>query len=162
MNTPTDERLARQVAQVTGTFEHVLLGRSPTSVGVVADADWMVVHVHEPLSAVERRLAADAEGAVRVRDFHRYLFESSVDSLLRHVQNATGVHFRGAIAHVDLATGSVLKTLSTRAEIDLFLLGQGLPVLGVPVNAHLHAYGSTVAVGNGAARGRVPEGSANH
>ena len=130
MNSPAYDRLARQVAHATGSFEHVLLGRSPTSVSVVADGGWMVVHVHEPFTAAERRLAADAGGAARVREFHRYLFENSLDALLRHV----------------------LKTFTTQTDVDLFLLGRGLPALGVPVNAHLHANGTMATSGNGAAR----------
>ena len=43
------------------------------------------------------------------------------------------------IAHVDTATGSVLKTLATSTEVDLFLLGAGVPALGVPVNDHRRA-----------------------
>jgi|688.fasta_scaffold294043_1 uncharacterized protein YbcI len=133
------DRLARQVAHAAGTFEHLLLGRSPTSVSVVATRDWMVVNLHEPFSGVERRLAADAAGADRVRNFHHYLFQHAVDSFIEHVREATGVQLRGAMAHVDVDTGSVLKTFTTHPDVDLFLFGQGLPTLGVPVDAHLHA-----------------------
>jgi uncharacterized protein YbcI len=133
------DRLARQVAHAAGTFEHLLLGRSPTSVSVVATRDWMVVNLHEPFSGVERRLAADAAGADRVRNFHHYLFQHAVDSFIEHVREATGVQIRGAMAHVDVDTGSVLKTFTTHPDVDLFLFGQGLPTLGVPVDAHLHA-----------------------
>jgi uncharacterized protein YbcI len=146
------ERLARTVAHVAASFEHVLLGRSPTSISVVADRDWMVLHLHEPFSATERRLALDEDGARRVRDFHHYLFDHTLDALLRRVTKATGVEFRGAIAHVDLHTGSVLKTLTTRHDVDLFLLGPGLPALGVPINDHLHASATIHANGNGAVR----------
>ncbi len=133
------DRLARQVAHAAGTFEHLLLGRSPTSVSVVATRDWMVVNLHEPFSSVERRLAADAAGAERVRNFHHYLFQHAVDSFIEHVREATGVQLRGAMTHVDVDTGSVLKTFTTHPDVDLFLFGQGLPTLGVPVDAHLHA-----------------------
>lgn len=153
MKTISSERLARTVAQVAASFEHVLLGRSPTSVSVVAEDGWMVVHLHEPFSPTERRLASDAEGARKVREFHRYLFDTTLDSLLRQIRQRTGVEFRGAIAHVDTQTGSVLKTLTTLPAVDLFLLGPGLPALGVPVNAHLQANASIMAGGNGAVRG---------
>lgn len=133
------DRLARQVAHAAGTFEHLLLGRSPTSVSVVATRDWMVVHLHEPFSLVERKLAAEPDGADRVRHFHHSLFGHAVDSFVEHVREATGVQLRGAIAHVDVGTCSVLKTFTTHPDVDLFLFGQGLPTLGVPVDAHLHA-----------------------
>jgi len=146
--------VARQVAQAAGTFEHVLLGRSPTAVSVVVDGDAMVVHLHEAFTAVERRMSRDAGGAARVREFHRYLFEHSLDAFIGHVTRRTGVELRAAIAHVDVATGSVLKTFTTCADVDLFLLGRGLPALGVPVNEHVHADGfarTRAAGGNGAA-----------
>jgi len=152
--TASAHRVARQVAQAAGTFEHVLLGRAPTSVTVVTDGDWMVVSLHEPFTPPERRMTRDAEGAARVCDFHRYLFEQSLDSLSGHVRRRTGVELRGAIAHVDVATGSVLKTFTTSRDVDLFLLGRGLPALGVPVNAHVHANGferTRAAGGTGAA-----------
>lgn len=147
-------RIARQVAQAAGTFEHLLLGRAPTAVTIVADGEWMVVSLHESFTAAERRMARDAEGSARVRDFHRYLFEHSLDSLIGHVRRRTGVELRGAIAHVDVVTGSVLKTFTTSPDVDLFLLGRGLPALGVPVNTHVHANGferTRAAGGTGAA-----------
>jgi hypothetical protein len=155
MTNPADERLARQVAHAAGTFEHLLLGRAPTCVTVVAHAGWMAVSLHEPFSTAERRLAVDDRGAARVRDFHQHLFDHSLDSLVNHVRRSTGVEFRGAIAHVDAGSGSVLKTFTTASAVDLFLLGRGLPALGVPVNAHRHATASRrieMADGSGAAR----------
>jgi uncharacterized protein YbcI len=136
-------RLARQVACAAGAFEHGLLGRAPASVTVVATDSWMVVHVHEPFSAMEQQLAASGEeGASRVRAVHREIFEQTADALLEHVRRCTGVEFRGALAHVDIATRSVTKTLTTSLAVDLFLMGEGLPSLGVPVNAHLQANGT--------------------
>jgi uncharacterized protein YbcI len=155
MTKHSPERLARQVAHAAGTFEHLLLGRSPTSVTVVAADGLMVVSLHESFSTFERRLAADEQGADRVRDFHQYLFDRSLDSLVGHVRRSTGVTREGAIAHVDTATGSVLKTFTTASAVDLFLLGRGLPALGVPVNDHRHATAPArvaMAGGNGAAR----------
>jgi uncharacterized protein YbcI len=155
MTRPCDERLARQVAHAAGTFEHLLLGRAPTSVTVVAQEGWMVVSLLEPFSTLERRLAADSTGCDRVQDFHHHLFDRSLDSLVSHVRRSTGVTLRGAIAHVDTAHGSVLKTFTTAPAVDLFLLGDGLPALGVPVNAHRHATALErvgMAGGNGTAR----------
>ena len=74
-------------------------------------------------------------------------------SMVEHVRRRTGVALRGALAHVDPATRSVFKTLATSPEVDLFLLGTGLPALGVPVNAHLQTNASIMAGGNGAVRG---------
>jgi uncharacterized protein YbcI len=142
------QRLARQVAQAAGTFEHLLTGRVPASVTVVSDGDWLVVSLLEPFTPLERRLAADTAGAARVHDFHRYLFDESLDSLRTHLRRSTGVELQSGVAHIDTANGSVLKTYTTNPAVELFLLGQGVPALGVPVNTHLHANGAS---GNGAA-----------
>lgn len=133
----------RQLARAVSSFEHAVLGRSPTSVTVIATGASMVVHVHEPFSDLERSLARASEaGGTRVREFHRDLFRRTADALLEHVEAATGVRLRGAIAHVDMITGSVLKTLATGPDIDLFVMGRGLPALGVPVNDHRQARGT--------------------
>ena len=145
MHTPLEtnlarQRTARQVARAAGSFEHLLTGRVPTSVMIVADADWMVVSLSEAFSTVERRLAANGqEGLTRVRNFHQHLFDDSLDSLRRHVERRTGITLRGAVAHVDPVTGTVLKTFTTSPAVELFELGRAVRPLGVSIDAHLHA-----------------------
>ena len=145
MHTPLEknfarQRKAREVARAAGSFEHLLTGRVPTSVMIVADGDWMVVSLSEAFSPVERRLAANGqEGLTRVRDLHQHLFEDSLDSLRRHVERRTGITLRGAVAHVDSVTGSVLKPFTTSPAVELFELGRAVRPLGVPIDTHLHA-----------------------
>jgi hypothetical protein len=91
-----------------------------------------------PCDHVARRVARSIGG-----------FESSREALLDHVRQTTGVELDAGLVHVDAATGSILKTFSTESSVELVLLGQALPTLGVPVNAHLHANG---AAGIGAGR----------
>lgn len=141
-----DPRLARQVAQAAGSFEHRLLGRAPTSVMVATAENWMVVSVNETLSSIERRLARDEAGRTRLQQYHRSFFEATLDALCDHVRQSTGVRLTGGLVHVDPDAGSVTKTFTNCATVELFLLGEGLPGLGVPVNVHLHAHGSD---GNG-------------
>jgi uncharacterized protein YbcI len=149
------DRLVRQVAHAAGSFEHTLLGRTPSSITVVADRSSLVVNLLEPLSPVERRLCQDPVGASRVREFHRDLFEAALEALVGHVRRLTGIELCAGLAHVDPLAGGVVKTLTTHPGVDLVLLGRGLPALGVPVNAHLHTdgiNGTIVAGGNGAVR----------
>jgi len=142
-------QLARRVARAIGAFEHVLLGRAPRSVTVVASGGRVVVSLHGTFSPLERQLAADPRGFRRVEDFHHDVFESSHEALLHHVRRSTGIGLDAGLVHVDPATGSVLKTFTTESSVELLLLGQGLPALGVPVNAHRQANG---AAGTGADR----------
>ena len=146
---PDSNHLARKVARAIGCFEHALLDRVPRSVTIVTSGDGVVVSLHESFSPLERRLAAGSGGCCRVRAFHHGIFASSRDAFVDHVRSSTGVALDAAIVHVDPATGSILKTFTTDPSVEMFLLGEGLPALGVPVNAHLHAHG---AAGIGAGR----------
>jgi hypothetical protein len=155
------QRLARNVAHAAAAFEHLLMGRVPTSVVVIADGDWMVVTVHEAFSAIERRVAAAGDGGMaKVEAYHHQLFDEGLAALCNHVRERTGVALRGGAAHVDRRTKSVLKTFSTRSTVDIFLLGAGVPALGVPIDAHLHVGGVSGADGRIAIRERsFPDGS---
>lgn len=130
------ERTARLVARSAATFEHLLIGRGPTGATVVAGQDWLVISLHEPFTATERLQAADAAGARHLRQAHAAVFARAFDPLRRHVADNSGVVLRGAAVHVDAASGSIVKTLSTHPTIDLFLLGRPHQLLGVPVNEH--------------------------
>jgi uncharacterized protein YbcI len=134
--------IARRVARAAGTFEHLLTGRAPASVTVVTSGPAIVITLHGSFSPLERDLISDGgRGRERVESFHRQLFERSCDAFRGHLRDTTGVELQSAISHVDRATGSVLKTFTTAPSVELFLLGRGLPMLGVPVDAHLHADG---------------------
>jgi uncharacterized protein YbcI len=156
------QRLARRVAHAAGTFEHLLVGRVPSSVTVVTDGEWMVLSIHEAFSPGERRVATNGNGGPgKVEAYHRYLFNQGLESLCGHVRTCTGVWFRSGAVHVDRETGSVLKTLTTRPAVDMFLLGEGVPTLGTPIDTHLHADGVSGAGGMTLPRDRNhPEGIA--
>lgn len=143
--------LARRVARAAGTFEHLLTGRAPASVTVVANSEALVVTLHESFSPLERNImATGARGRERVESYHRRLFEHSCEAFRSHLRTSTGVALESAISHVDGTTGSVLKTFTTAKSVEVFLLGHGLPVLGVPVDTHLHANGVHVQGAGGA------------
>lgn len=143
--------LARRVARAVGTFEHLLTGRAPRSVTVVANGDALVITLHESLSALERDIMLTGErGRERVESYHRRLFEHSCTNFRSHLRTSTGIAIESAISHVDRTTASVLKTFTTAKSVEVFLLGNGLPALGVPVDAHLHANGVHVQGAGGA------------
>jgi hypothetical protein len=102
--------LARRVARAAGTFEHLLTGRAPASVTVVANSESLVVTLHESFSPLERNIMATGErGRERVESYHRRLFEHSCEAFRSHLRTSTGVTLESAISHVDPTTGSVLK-----------------------------------------------------
>ena len=135
----TQQRLARQVAQATGTFENMLFNRMPRSISVVSGKGWMTIHLQEDFDTIERRLATDDAGREKVEAYHRFLFDNSLPSLRAHVLRLTGVRLEGAVAHIDAEQCIVFKTFSTNPAVDLFVMGQGISALGITIDHHHHA-----------------------
>lgn len=134
--------LARQVARAAGSFEYEHLGREPSRVTVVTGRNWMVVSLQASLAPLERIVVRHCPAsAAEIERRQRLATDGSIDALRDHVLRTTGVELVGAMVSVDAATGSVLKTFTTVPAVDLFLLGQGTPFLGVPIDAHVHADG---------------------
>lgn len=149
-------RLARRIARAAGGFELRLLGRLPRSVAVVADDGVTVVTIHTGLSEIERRLSSTVDGQQRVLAWHRSLVNASFEAFRDHLHGAVGLWMRSVATHVDVATGSLLKTCTTAATIDLVVLGESVPGIGVTVDEHLHVKN---ADGHGPVRcGTPPEG----
>lgn len=134
--------LARRVARAAGTFHHERLGRSPSRVTVVAGGDWMVVCLQSALAPLDQIVARHCgDSAAEIERRQRAIVARSLAELRGYVYDRTGIEFVAAMVSVDPFTGSVLKTFTTTPTVDLFLLGQGLPCLGVPIDAHVRAGG---------------------
>lgn len=133
------QTVGRLVAQAVADFEQRLLGRPPRHVTVTHGAGLLVVSLQQPLTPIERELAADPAGSRRLEDFHHDLFSESRPALRDHVAAATGVDLAAAVLDIDLDTGCLLKTFSTGPAIDLYLFGPPAPLLGVPIDWHVHA-----------------------
>ncbi len=147
---------ARRIARAAGGFELQLLGRVPRSVVVVSSDGCTVVTIHTGLSGIERRLSATAEGQNRVLAWHRSLVLASFEALRDHLHAAAGLWVRAVATHVDAATGSLLKTCTTAAGVDLVVLGGHVPGFGVAVDDHWHV---DDADGTGSVRRELhPEG----
>ena len=139
---PPVNSLARKVAKAAGTFEHERLGHGPSRVTVVNGRNWMVVCLQSSLAPLERIVARYCEAsAAELERRQRAAMERSLDELRRYIHDHTGVELIGAMVSIDASTGSVLKTFTTTPAVDLFLLGQGMPCLGVPIDAHVRADG---------------------
>ncbi|MDZ7617554.1 MAG: DUF2294 domain-containing protein, partial [Patescibacteria group bacterium] len=86
-----DPTMAQQVAQAVTAFQQRRTGHPPKAVTVVLSDDTLVVTLHEALSPAEKALASTPEGAAQVQDFHRQLFQTSVDLLRQEIRRITGV-----------------------------------------------------------------------
>src|ERR1019366_10057030 len=76
-----NSKMAKQIAQAAIAFEKKRTGHTPKSVTVVMSDNTLMITLHGALSPAEVALAKSAEGAAKVQNFHRQLFQSAADSL---------------------------------------------------------------------------------
>lgn len=119
--------MAQQLAEAATTFQQQRTGHAPRAVTVVLSEDTMVVTLHGALSPAEKALARTREGAAQVQEFHRQLFNDSLDSLRHEIQRITGVEVREAAAEVEATTGTVVHAFTTGTMVQVFLLAQTVP-----------------------------------
>ena len=121
-NEPVQVNQAQQIAQAASTFEHRLTGHLPSSVTVVLSEETLVITLHGALSPAEKAMAQNPSGAAQVQEFHRQLFNSSIDLLRQEIKRITGVEVREAIAEIEPTTGTVVKAFTTGTVVQVFLL----------------------------------------
>mgnify|MGYP000886331225 CR=1 FL=1 len=119
--------MAQQVAQAATTFQQQRTGQAPQAVTVVLSEETLVVTLHGALSPAERALARTPQGAAQVQEFHRQLFNDSLDVLRQEIKRITGVEVREAAAEIEAATGTVVHAFTTGTMVQVFLLSQGIP-----------------------------------
>ena len=119
--------MAEQVAQAATTFQVQRTGHVPRSVTVVLSENTVVITLHGALTPAEKALAKTPAGAAQVQEFHRQLFNDSVDPLREEIKRITGVEVREAAAEVESATGTVVHAFTTGTVVQVFLLAQSIP-----------------------------------
>jgi uncharacterized protein YbcI len=122
-----ERKMALEIAQVASAFQKQRTGHAPKSVTVVLSEDTLVVTLHEALSPAEKALARSSEGAAKVQEFHRQLFQNSSDSLREEICRITGRKVRQAIAEVEPTTGAVVHAFTTGTMVQVFLLDGAPP-----------------------------------
>jgi uncharacterized protein YbcI len=120
-------KMAKQIAQAAIAFEKKRTGHTPKSVTVVMSDNTLMITLHGALSPAERALAENPEGAAKVQNFHRQLFNSAADSLRAEIKRITGVDVREAVAEVEPATGTVVQAFTTGTVVQVFLLACDVP-----------------------------------
>src|SRR6478672_6485532 len=120
--TVPDPRVAHEIARAASAFEEQRTGHAPKSVTVALAADTLVVTLHGTLSEAEKLLARTPEGAAKVQQFHRQVFDEAAEPLRAEIKRITGVAVREARAAVEPATGTVVKVFTTGTMVQVFLL----------------------------------------
>ncbi len=119
--------MAQQIAQAAIAFEQKRTGHTPQSVTVVLSDNTLMITLHGALSPAEKALAKTPDGAAKVQDFHRQLFNSAADSLRQEIKRITGVEVREAVAEVEPTTGTVVQAFTTGTVVQVFLLACDVP-----------------------------------
>jgi uncharacterized protein YbcI len=118
--------MAQQVAQAINVFQEQRTGYPAKAVTVVLSDDTLVVTLHEALSPAEKDLATTPEGAAQLQEFHRQLFQSSVDLLREEIKRITGVAVGEAAAEVETTTGAVVHAFTTGRMVQVFQLASSI------------------------------------
>jgi uncharacterized protein YbcI len=121
------ETMAQQIAQAATAFQKQRTGHTPKSVSVVLSGDTLVVTLLGALSPAEQAMAQSPEGAAKVQEFHRELFQSASDTLRQEIKRITGVEVQKARAEVDPTTGTVVQVFTTGTMVQVFLLASKVP-----------------------------------
>lgn len=123
-----DPTMAQQVAQAVSAFQQRRTGYPPKAVTVVLSDDTLVVTLHEALSPAEKALASTPEGATQVQEFHRQLFQNSVELLRQEIRRITGVAVGEAAAEVETTTGALVHAFTSGTMVQVFRLAERISV----------------------------------
>ena len=114
--------MAQQIAQAASIFEKQRTGIEPTTVSVVLVDETLVVSLRGALSKVEKSFATTPQGASHLQQFHRELFNSSMEPMRQEIERITGVPVREASVEVEPASGAVAQVFPTGTMVQVFLL----------------------------------------
>jgi uncharacterized protein YbcI len=116
--------MALQIAAAASDFQKAQTGHAPLGTTVVVSDETLVITLHGALSEAERALTRSPEGAPKVQEFHRNLFNSSAHVLRERIGRITGVEVREAAAEIETTSGTVIHAFTTGAIIQVFLLNE--------------------------------------
>lgn len=120
--------LARQIAEAAIAFERQRTGHAPESVSVMLGDGTLVIAVHGALSPAELTLVSSPEGAAKVEDLQRQMFQTAGGALRNEIERITGAAIRSAATGTDGGTGSVVQAFPDGTLVQVYLLRGVLPV----------------------------------
>ena len=114
--------MAQEVADAVTKLQTERTGHAPGTVTVVLSEDTLVVTLNNALSRAEIEMSQTEEGARFVREFHRRLFDCSVDELRKTINRITGIPIREAAVEVETASGAVIHAFTSGTMVQVFRL----------------------------------------
>lgn len=122
-----DPTMAQQVAQAIITSQEQRTGYPPKAVTLVLSDETLVVTLHEALSPAEKALSRTPEGALQIQEYHRQLFQDSVDLLRQEIKRITGVAVGEAATEMETMTGAIVHAFTTGTMVQVFQLAGRIP-----------------------------------
>jgi len=121
------QMMAEEIARASTAFQQERTGHEPQSVSVVLGGDTVVVTMHGALSPAEQAMGQSAEGAAKVREFHRQLFLADAETIRQKIKRITGMEVRELSADVDPKCGAVIHVFTSGTMVQVFLLSGKVP-----------------------------------
>lgn len=122
MPLPVNLTMAQKVAKAIEEFQQKRTGVSPKAMTIVLSGETLVVTMHDALSNAEKESSRTQEGAEKIQDFHRKLFQASVEELREKIKEITGVAVSEAATEVEPLTGAVVHAFTTGTVVQVFRL----------------------------------------
>ncbi len=116
--------IAQQIGRAAAVFEEQRTGIAPTAITVVLGEGTLVITLQGALSSAERAMAMTPDGAAKVQELHRQLFNTSAEPLRKEIKRITGVAVCEASAEVDAMTGTVVQVFTSGAMVQVFLMAE--------------------------------------
>ncbi len=114
--------MAQEVADAVTRLQTERTGHAPGTVTVVLSEDTLVVTLNNALSPAEIAMSQTEEGAKFVREFHRRLFDCSIDELRTAINRITGIPIREAAVEVEPNSGAVIHAFTSGTMVQVFRL----------------------------------------
>jgi len=114
--------MAQQIARAASVFEEQRTGIIPTAITVVLGEGTLVITLQGTLSPAEKAMATTPDGAAKVQELHRQLFDTSAEPLRKEIKRITGVEVCQASAEVEATTGTVVQVFTSGAMVQVFLM----------------------------------------
>ena len=118
--------IAQQIAGAAIAFQREATGISPESCTVLMGEQTLVVTLQDALSLAEKQMARTPEGAARVNEFHRRLFQASGGALHQELQRILGVEISESSVEMEPGAGSFVEVFPSGALVQVFILARSV------------------------------------
>ena len=114
--------MAQKVVDAIKRFQTELTGHAPKVITDMWSDETLAVTLHEALSPAEVVMSQNADGAARVQEYHRRLFESSAIGPRKEINRITGVTIRESAVEVETMTGADVHAFTSAVMVQVFRL----------------------------------------